>query len=223
MVREPSRLCRVASLALLVVLAAVAPLVPTHHARGEVGSAPRVRLPVHVSVVHADGVAVADADWLESQLRTANEIFAGSGIVFQVTAQTELAERHADIVTRRDRHRLGAYLGPDVIHMFVVRTLYDVDEPGRERRGVHWRPRGYGAGKHFVIVSRIAGPKVLAHELGHFFGNRRHPPNVRGNIMSYEQGPGPARFDSDQRDRIARTLRRFLRTGELVPLTAAND
>ena len=92
----------------------------------------------------------------------------------------------------------------------------DVDEPERYRQGVHWRPRGeaYPERAHFVIVSSIAGPTVLAHELGHYFGNGHS--DVPGNIMCYERGDVPPFFDETQGARIRFSLRRFLRDAELV-------
>ena len=38
---------------------------------------------------------------------------------------------------------------------------------------MHWRSTTHRPA-HYVILSRIAANAVLAHELGHFLGNRRH-------------------------------------------------
>ncbi len=104
----------------------------------------------------------------------------------------------------------------DVINWFAVQSLRDVDDPSRMRSGVHWRP-ATRPGAHLVIVSARADSDVLAHELGHFFGNRRHP-DVPGNIMSYrETPPGTLPFFGDtQKRRIRRFARRFLQTREIV-------
>ncbi len=128
-----------------------------------------------------------------------------------------MPEAHARLENRRDRHALGRRQHPQRIDVFVVRSLRDVDEPERMRQGVHWRPRGdeFDARAHFVIVSSIAGPTVLAHELGHYFGNGHS--DVPGNIMSYERGDVPPFFDDAQRARIRFSLRRFLAREELVP------
>ena len=85
--------------------------------------------------------------------------------------------------------------------------------------GVHWRPRGHGAaeGAHFVIVSAIAGPTVLAHELGHFFGNPHS--DVPGNLMSYERGEGPPVLDEVQMRRARGRAHSFIESGELVPIS----
>ena len=123
---------------------------------------------------------------------------------------------HAELETRADRHALARFMRPRAINWFVVASLRDVDEPSRFRQGVHWRPRLRGApgGAHFVIVSAIAGPTVLAHELGHFFGNPHS--TVPGNLMSYDRGEGPPVLDAVQRQRIAARAREMLASGELT-------
>jgi hypothetical protein len=68
-----------------------------------------------------------------------------------------------------------------------------------------------------VILSSIAGPDVLAHELGHFLGNREHS-DVPGNLMSYEHTDVLPFLDAVQREKLRRTLAGYLRRRELVPL-----
>ena len=80
------------------------------------------------------------------------------------------------------------------------------------RRGVHWHSRSH-AGAHFVMLSSIAGPDVLAHELGHYLGN----PEARrgaGNLMSYGRSE-PSAPDSWTARMNARASRAYLRRGEL--------
>ena len=175
----------------------------------------RFSLVVHV-VQDAEG-AVVSRGWLNRQLRHANQLFRPHGVSFELAERRALAGDHARLENRRDRHRLGAYLQTDVINVFIVRALRDVDEPERFRQGVHWRPRGrdYADGLHFVILSAIAQPYVFAHELGHFFGNRHS--DVPGNLMSYEDAPGPPFLDPVQVRRIRDSARRFVRSGELRP------
>lgn len=160
---------------------------------------------------------VVERAWLAEQVRWANALFRPQGVTFQVAERHAMGPAHARMETRRDRHALGHLLHDHVIDVFVVASLRDVDEPDRMRQGVHWRPRGEGIqeGAHLVILSAIAGPTVLAHELGHFFGNRHS--DVPGNLMSYERGEGPPFFDRDQGRRIRHRARRFLASGELVP------
>ena len=109
--------------------------------------------------------------------------------------------------------RSGGVVRPGVINGFAVASLRDVDDPSRHRQGVHWRSRTH-AGTHYVIVSAGAGPDVLAHELGHFFGNRRHS-STPGNIMSYTRGMRLPFFDAPQIRRIHHSVQRYLQSGEL--------
>jgi hypothetical protein len=77
---------------------------------------------------------------------------------------------------------------------------------------VCWTGRG---GKRFLIVSQIAGVSVLAHELGHFFGNPHVP--VTDNIMSYSRTAGTLPFlDDEQSARIKSFTSRFVETGRLI-------
>jgi hypothetical protein len=98
------------------------------------------------------------------------------------------------------------------IDIVLVRELEDVDEPGRMRMGVCWTGRG---GKRFILVSRTARPTVLAHELGHFFGNRQHS-NVINNLMSYSRDGGTVFLDDVQTAMIRSTTRTFLDTRRLL-------
>ncbi len=173
-------------------------------------------LPLAVTVAQLDGQPVVSDAWIAEQVTGANELFSPHGVSFSVAASHTMTEAHARLENRRDRHALGRLQHAGQIDVFLVASLRDVDEPERMRQGVHWRPRGaeFPPGAHFVIVSSVAGPTVLAHELGHFFGNGHS--DVPGNIMSYDRGTRPPFFDATQAARIRFSLRRFLRRGELV-------
>jgi hypothetical protein len=99
-----------------------------------------------------------------------------------------------------------------VVDVFVVRDLEDVDEPGRFRMGVCWTGRG---GRRFIVLARKARPSVLAHELGHFFGNRQHS-TVVNNLMSYRRAPGDVFFDEKQSRTIKTFSMQLLESGRLV-------
>jgi hypothetical protein len=176
-------------------------------------------LPLSITVAEHEGASVVNDAWIEAQVENANTIFAPAGVSFRATGRASMGAEHARLETRRDRHALGALLHPRVIDWFIVLSLRDVDEPSRYRQGVHWRPLGEGIprGAHLLITSSIAGPTVLAHELGHYFGNGHS--EVPGNIMSYERGDVPPFFDEAQTRRIRASARRFLRRGELRGLT----
>lgn len=181
-------------------------------------AAARWRIPIVLHVAEREGVPVAPASFIAEQLAAANVIYAPLGIELVERERVPLAAAHAELVTRAERDALGAFVKQGALHCFVVGKLMDVDEPGRERRGVHWRPHGK-AEQSFVIVSQISKPWVLAHELGHFFGNREHS-TVAGNLMSYAWTVEPPFLDAAQGRRVQRTLRALLKSGRLVQLPA---
>lgn len=151
--------------------------------------------------------------FIARQLAGANRAFAPVGVVFEDGGRAGLGPEHAHLTTRADRDALLAYVRTGAAHCMVVARLMDVDEPGRERRGVHW----YRAGTtrpHAVIVSTIAGDYVLAHELGHYFGNPAHT-ELAGNLMSYIPGVTPPFLTEQQMRRITRSLTLMQARGEL--------
>lgn len=176
------------------------------------------RIPVVFHVAQRDGQAVAAASFVSEQLAAANAIYGPLGIELVDVERVPLAAEHADLVTRAQRDALARYVRKGAIHCFVVAKLMDVDEPGRERRGVHWRPR-HMPQRSFLIVSQISGRNVLAHELGHLFGNREHS-EVPGNLMSYKRSDRPPFLDEAQIRRVQRTLAALLKVGRLVPLAS---
>jgi hypothetical protein len=172
-----------------------------------------VTLPIAFHVAQTDGEPVVPLAFVEERLAAANRIYAPYGVAFARTAMLPLGVKHAELESRDDRDALGAEVGRGVIDCFVVRSLRDVDEPPRLRQGVHWHSRTH-PGAHFVVLSSIAGPDVLAHELGHFLGNPAHS-TTPGNLMSYQRGTEPPFLDPDQVARLERALHGYLRRGEL--------
>jgi hypothetical protein len=177
--------------------------------------------PISFAVAEVDGEQVVEREWLEEQVEAAKEIFRPAGVQFVLERVRPLPAEHAMLEDRADRHALGALVERRVINCFIVASLRDVDDPRLYRRGVHWRARGHGPNNHFVIVSAVSGETVLAHELGHFFGNPHS--TTAGNIMSYDRGEVPPFFDEAQQRRIALFARRFVRTRELVPVPHSLD
>jgi len=143
-------------------------------------------------------------------------VFAPTGLSFRNAGVERLAGAHAVLSSRNDRNQLARYLERGVVNAFVVGEMYDVDNRAEWRRGVHWRLQ-WRPNQHYVILTGIAPPTTLAHELGHFFGNRLHR-WVPGNIMSYEHGDSP-RFDADQLRRVENTARRLLRSRRLFTMS----
>lgn len=184
-------------------------------------SAPHVRAgePVRVGIVFHVATSgqhhAPPEDFIREQLEQANAIFRPLGLELFDAGRETLPERHARLVRRADRDQLLRFVRAGAVHCMVVATLMDVDEPGRERRGVHWRSRRDP--RHLVIVSTLAGPFVLAHELGHFFGNREHS-DTPGNLMSYTRTEAPPFFDERQQEKVKATLGRMIREGELKPV-----
>lgn len=167
-------------------------------------------LPIAWHVVHDEhGPVVSDA-FLTERLARANVIFAQYGVAFAAIGRDALPARHAALETRADRDALAPAALEGVINAFAVRSLRDVDDPTQMRRGVHW----HAPAAHFVIVSSIAGPNVLAHELGHFLGNRAHS-DAPGNLMSYRPGPGLPVLDTAQQRKLRRAVKSYLARREL--------
>jgi hypothetical protein len=175
-----------------------------------------LRIPVVFHVAQVNGEAVAPESFIAEQLAAANAIYGPRGIELVQRESIPLHGKHAELVTRTDRDALLRYVQTGAIHCFVVARLMDVDEPGRERRGVHWRPRP-APQRTFLIVSKISKSFVLAHELGHLFGNRTHS-DVPGNLMSYKRWDGPRVLDEAQIQRVRSTLAVLLKLGTIVPL-----
>jgi hypothetical protein len=188
---------RLPSVALLTLLASAS-----------FAQAPAARtFPITLHLLAPDARASVD-----TRVAVANQIFAPADVAFAVQEVVPLDARHADLVSREDRDALGAYVTPRTIHVFVVRSLMDVDTPPLARRGVHWRDRGR-RGVRYVIVIAEAGESVLAHELGHYFGNAHS--DVPGNVMSYTRAEGLPFFDAPQIARIRGSARRLARAFRL--------
>jgi hypothetical protein len=108
--------------------------------------------------------------WMAAELEHAFELFAPAEVGFQVVAIDGVGPEYAAVRTREQRDELGrARVSRGVVHVFLVARLEDVDVPGAEIRGVHWRQRS-NTDKRWIILSQIGSKVVMAHELGHFFG-----------------------------------------------------
>lgn len=141
---------------------------------------------IHLHIVVVDGEPVQDIAWLSRQVDEAQERFAPIDVALEIRGVTALSADRRGIVSRSDRDHLGdGRFAPGLVHVFVVGSLADVDGPG-EIRGVHWRQRG-DRERRWIILSSIAGPLVLTHELGHFFGlpHSTYP----ASVMNKTEGP----------------------------------
>lgn len=206
-----------AALALLASLAMVssaqpavaAPAAPA--APAPAPSAETVTFPISVAVALSDGKPARDDAWITQQIDDANELYAPTRIRFRWTLRREIAETFAEMHTRADRDSLAPLVEKNVIDVFVVAALEDVDEPGRYRKGVAWTSKP--TSKRFLILSGAAPRTVLAHELGHFFGNAHS--DVPDNLMSYTRTGGRVFLDDAQIERVHVFAERFLASGRL--------
>ena len=173
-------------------------------------------LPLSVAIVADDeGRAARDDAWIDAQIAQAERLFAPHGVHFRKVRTRALPPRFARLETRDDRDALAAECDKGVVNVFIVASLRDVDEPERFRQGVHWRSRSAPA-KHYAIVSAVAQPTTMAHELGHFFGNPHSA--VVDNLMSYERTSVEATFLDERQGKKSRQLARlYLGSRELWP------
>lgn len=208
--REPPSSSRRAALRTLAALL-TAGLAPARRARAEDPAVVRLGLALHVP--REAGVPAVDEAFLKRQLDTANRIFAPYGVAFEPRERHEHDGLVTRVETRAQRDTFGAFVRPHLINVFAVASLMDVDEPGRIRRGVHWHSRVHPPA-HYVILSGISFDAVLAHELGHFLGNREHS-QTPGNLMSYQHTDVLPFLDDAQQRRLRARLQRYLRSGEL--------
>jgi uracil-DNA glycosylase len=170
-----------------------------------------VTFPISIAVTLDDGKPVRDDAWIAQQIDDANDLYAKTRVRFRWTQRQEISPAHAQLHTRADRDALAPLVDKNVIDVFVVAALEDVDEPGRYRKGVAWTSKP--SAKRFLILSAAAPRTVLAHELGHFFGNGHT--DVPDNLMSYTRAGGRVFLDDAQIDRIHVFMDRFLASGRL--------
>jgi hypothetical protein len=159
------------------------------------------------------GQPVGTAEWLTAEIDAAQTLFTPFGVRFAKGAGAPLDAHLAHMETRADRDALASHVAPHVIDVFVVQSLRDIDDTKQMRRGVHWHAP---SGAHYLILIATAPTTVLAHELGHYFGNPHSP--VVDNVMCYERTGATVFFDAVQGKRIAARARAYVRSGELLPI-----
>ena len=164
----------------------------------------------HVTVVEGD--PVAPPAWVAAQLSEANRLFAPLGVGFELDDVKSNDARWADVSTRLQRDQLGRRpRKAGVVHVFVVGRLEDVDVAGEEIRGVHWRDRA-DTNERWIILSAIGSHRVLAHELGHFFGlpHSSHRASIMNKKPREVPPPEKRGFPPAELDRMRGHLRRML-------------
>ncbi|TPV93694.1 MAG: matrixin family metalloprotease [Myxococcales bacterium FL481] len=177
-------------------------------------------LDVHVAAT--DGRPVATPDWLDGQVAEANRHFAAIGVGFEIASVTAIASHYAHVATRKQRDRIGHEPGrrkrQGLIRLFVVARLDDVDKPGEQIRGVHWRRR-QNIKQRWIILSTIARPMVLAHELGHYFGlpHATHPKSIMNKRKRKHPPPHARTFTTPELAILRRERDAAVTSGHLVP------
>ena len=161
-----------------------------------------------------DDSPVRDTGWIDAQVAEMESLFGPLGVHPIAVSIRPLPSRFIHLETRADRDALTSQVRPKVVNVFVVGSLRDVDDPSRMRRGVHWRNLTHPAIR-YVIVAAEAMPTVLAHEMGHYFGNGHS--QVTDNLMSYDRTGGSVFLDPRQGRIIEAAAREAFRTGELAP------
>lgn len=136
----------------------------------------------------ADGAEQTPA-WVAAAIEHAHVVFAPADVGFRVVAIDRIGPEFAVVQTREQRDDIGrSRFTRGVVHMFLVAQLDDVDVPGTQIRGVHWRQRS-NTQKRWIILSQIGSQVVMAHELGHFFGLPHS--SFRASIMNKKPREDP--------------------------------
>ncbi|PRQ09873.1 Matrixin [Enhygromyxa salina] len=133
------------------------------------GCPPDRRYCVGLQLHLADGAEQSPA-WMAAEVEHALELFAPADVGFTVVGIDAISADFAVMQTAAQRDEIGRrQFTRGVIHVYLVAQLDDVDVPGAQIRGVHWRQRS-NTDKRWIILSQIGSNVVMAHELGHFFG-----------------------------------------------------
>ncbi len=165
-----------------------------------------------------DGVTPSQpVPWVLTQLAQANEHFAALSVGFELDVVTLIGDGDAHVASRGQRDLLGRdRFRRGVIDVYLVTQLDDVDIAGAVIRGVHWRDRK-DRKRRWIIMSAIAPPHVLAHELGHYFGLPHS--TYAGSLMNKSRkDPTPwseRTFVQKERRRALGWARRYVREGTL--------
>ena len=169
-----------------------------------------VEIKVHLPQVLGDQSKPATQHWLKRQFDEANRLFLPIGLCFFRGSVHHFDRVDSHVKTRRQRTRMGrehARLESGAINLFIVDRLDDIDIPGEQIRGVHWRDPKARTRKRWIFLSRIAGAMVLAHELGHYFSLPHSSEPV--SLMNKKKRRYPQLSDRRFSDKEQETMARF--------------
>ena len=176
-------------------------------------------LALTVMVSEHDGHLVTDGSWFQEQLTVARRLFAPLGVGIRIRRVLRSPAVPWWIRTRGQRTALHRLMTPEGaqresnIYVFITGRLEDVDVPGQEIRGVHWRARGKSEQYHYVVLSVEAPSVVLAHELGHYFGlpHSRFPMSIMNKLPRIDPPLSLRTFAKPEYKHLRRRLRRIFR------------
>ncbi len=181
-------------------------------------------LALDVAVAEVGGKPVVSDDWLLRQIAESRRLMRPHRVALKLVRRRPLTERSARLETAEDRDAMARHLQPRAINAFIVESIRDIDDTERFIRGVRWRLRR-NLNKDYLLVSAIAGPFTLCHELGHLLGNGHS--NVVNNVMSYRhEAYEKIQFDDRQGAKMRRVARRLLRSKKVLSAddwTRANE
>ncbi len=172
---------------------------------------------IHLHVVVGPTGPVQTPAWMAAELEHASWLFEAADVGFQVVAVDALGPEFMHLATPKQRDAIGRHsFDRGVVHMYLVDRLDDVDVPGEQIRGVHWRQRS-NTDKRWIILSKIGSKVVMGHELGHFFGlpHSRHRKSVM-NKRPREQPPWDERVFVPEELAIVRAERDAMFTSKML-------
>ena len=173
--------------------------------------------PIDAAITSDENRPVADRVWLDGEVAFAEHMLGPLGVHVRLDHVRPLGADLARIEEPVMRDRFAPLVTAHEIQIFVVRSLRDDAQVGLYRRGVTWDSHpstSNGPSKRFIILVAGSGESVLAHELGHFFGNHTHS-TVKNNLMSYERDGGVVFLDPAQEATIKATAA-ALRTSNVL-------
>jgi hypothetical protein len=169
-------------------------------------------------------VAGVSADWIASQVATANRHFAALDVGFEIAGVDELPASASHIPDRAARDALATRrAGPPAIDVFFVERLDDIDRADAQCGGVTWfAPRD---GRKYLIVSARGFDRALAHELGHFFGlpHSSYAISIMNKTERAEPPWDERTFADDEIAAMRPALRQLLRERVIADVPGRSD